>query len=234
MHPLKSFGTLHTTAVQVQHVLKSPACYIFGAIFKTAPKTQLPIELNRKCVKNVSKMRFWCIFLSHVSMFHKCMMGVRHVFKNAYAFFNAFFFAPKGANLQSGFVSQGKTRNCQQETSIFAPIFIYYTYIVIFYCGCFMALLSVATIFQRNQGVWLSQAMAPCFSSFHKSLGFKEEIWLQWPTVAITSRFNTCILNSALWIWAQTNTKPACYNALSVCCGVYLCIYIYIYRERDK
>lgn len=169
-------------------------------------------------------MRFWC----HMSMFHKCTMGVRHAFKKAYAFLMHFFFffAPKVPTYSQVLFPRKNQKLLAMEISIFAPNFIYYTHIVIFYCGCFMETESGTVVYinrlhRSKVSGCHSQAMAPCF---HKSLCFREEIWLLWPTVAITSHFNTCILNSALWIWAQTNPKPVCYNALSVCCGVYLYI----------
>lgn len=74
---------LHISALWVRSVLKSPTCYIFGALFKNAPKTHLPTEINgdQKRVKNA--IVFLVRFLSHMFMFHRCMQGVRQPEKAA-------------------------------------------------------------------------------------------------------------------------------------------------------
>lgn len=79
--PFKSYRTL-----QVDALWKSPACCIFDALFKTAPKTQLAIEPDRTYIKNTPRVGF----LDHMSMFHRCMLGVKQPEKRIKIFF--FFF----------------------------------------------------------------------------------------------------------------------------------------------
>lgn len=57
------------TPLRVRCILKSPECWIFGAVLKTTPKTLLPIEINGN--RSKSELRFVCLlrFLSHRSVF---------------------------------------------------------------------------------------------------------------------------------------------------------------------
>lgn len=51
-----------STLLHCNCVLKRLACCIFGSLLKTAPKTQLPIKINAKHIKNALKAYHSCVF----------------------------------------------------------------------------------------------------------------------------------------------------------------------------